>query len=89
MPRVSFTQNLQRHVTCPDIEVEGDTVRAALDNAFAAYPKLRGYVLTEQGGLHRHMAVIVNGESTLDRQKLSQPVGASDEIYVMQALSGG
>ncbi len=89
MPRVSFTQNLQRHVPCPDISVEGDTVRSALDEAFHAYPKLRGYILTEQGSLHRHMAVIVNGESTLDRESLSQAVGPGDEIYIMQALSGG
>jgi len=89
MPRVSFTQNLQRHVTCPDIEVEADTVGSALNAAFKAYPKLKGYVVNDQGGLHRHMAVIVNGESTLDRETLSQAVKSDDEIYVMQALSGG
>lgn len=89
MPRLSFTQNLQRHVNCPDLNVEGDTVRSSLDNAFRIYPKLRGYVLNDQGGLHRHMAIIVNGESTLDRETLLQPVGSDDEIYVMQALSGG
>lgn len=89
MPRVSFTQNLQRHVACPEIEVEADTVKTALDAAFQTYPKLKGYILNDQGGLHRHMAVIVNGESTLDRETLSQPVEKNDEIYVMQALSGG
>ena len=89
MPRVSFTQNLQRHVPCPEVTVEGETIREALENAFKEYPKLRGYILNDQGGLHRHMAVIVNGEATLDRERLAEPVQSDDEIYVMQALSGG
>ena len=89
MPRVSFTQNLQRHIACPDIDVDGDTVREALDNAFAAYPGLGNYVLNDQGGLHRHMAIIVNGEATLDRDRLAQPLQPTDEVYIMQALSGG
>ncbi len=89
MPRVSFTRNLQRHINCPEIAVDGETLREALENAFSEYPGLRGYILNDQGGLHKHMAVIVNGEATLDRERLAQPVQPQDEIYVMQALSGG
>lgn len=64
-------------------------MRAVLDAVFAANPRLRGYVLDDQGGLRRHMMVFVDGQQIDDRERLSDPVGAASEIYVMQALSGG
>ena len=89
MPRVSFTRNLQRHVACPPCTVAGATVRESLDEAFALYPRLRGYVLDEHGALRFHMAVFVDGEPVADRRTLGDPVAEAAEIYVMQALSGG
>jgi len=89
MPRVVFTENLQRHVACPPIEVSGSTLREVLDAAFAGNPKARGYVLDEQGVVRKHMMLFINGEPIADRIKLSDPVPAGAEVYVMQALSGG
>jgi hypothetical protein len=89
MPRVQFTQNLQRHVPCPPQEVPGGTVREVLDAVFAANPRLRGYVLDEQGELRKHMAIFVDGVQIRDRVQLSDVVGANSEVYVVQALSGG
>ncbi|EDY82488.1 hypothetical protein VDG1235_2111 [Verrucomicrobiia bacterium DG1235] len=89
MPRLSFTQNLRRHVSCPEMDVSGDTLRQALESAFKQSPKLRGYILDDQGALHNHVAIVVNGEAITDRSNLSLPMSAGDEIYVMQALSGG
>ncbi|MGN6110076.1 MAG: MoaD/ThiS family protein [Kofleriaceae bacterium] len=89
MATVAFTPNLARHVECPPQTVEGATVRVVLDAVFAANPRLRGYVLDDQGGLRRHMMVFVDGQQIDDRERLSDPVGAASEIYVMQALSGG
>ena len=81
--------NLKRHVDCSEKVVDGETVSAALDKVFESYPKLRSYILDDQGSLHRHMAIIVNGEAVTDRSNLAHPVNKDDEIYVMQALSGG
>jgi sulfur-carrier protein len=89
VPRVVFTPNLRRHVDCPDADVPGATVRAVLDAVFATNPRLRGYVLDDQGALRRHMMVFVDGQQIGDRTRLSDPVGGDAEIYVMQALSGG
>ena len=89
MPRVLFTANLQRHVACPPCVVAGSTAREALEQAFARYPQVRGYVLDEHGALRRHMAVFVNGKPAVDREGLGDPVGDGDEVVVMQALSGG
>lgn len=65
------------------------TVREALDRVFAQNPKLRGYVLDEQGALRRHMIVFVDGAQVVDRSTLADPVDSDGEVYVMQALSGG
>jgi sulfur carrier protein ThiS len=89
MPRVSFTVNLQRHLACPTTQAAGPTVAAVLDGVFADNPRLRSYVLDDQGRLRKHVAVYVNQQPVHDRLGLSDPVNSSDEVYVFQALSGG
>lgn len=89
MVRVSFTQNLQRHVSCGTREVAGGTVREVLNAAFAVDPAIRGYVLDERGAVRRHVVVFVDGRPIKDRDTLSDPVADGGEVYVMQALSGG
>ena len=89
MPRVVFTSNLQRHVTCPERDVAGSTVRQALEAVFAEAPQVREYVLDEQGHVRKHVAIYVDGRRIADRERLSDAVGSGSEIYVLQALSGG
>lgn len=89
MPTVTFTTALQRFLTAPSAEVEAATVGEALGRVFAANPALRGYVLDDQGALRRHVAVYVNGELVRDRLRLADPLGPRDQVYVLQALTGG
>ncbi len=89
MARVSFTANLQRHLSCPDHTVPGSTVQAVLDQVFATEPRLRSYILDDQGRLRKHVAIYINGDRIADRITLTDPVADGDEIFVFQALSGG
>ncbi len=89
MPTVSFTRALERFLAAPSAEVQGATLGDALAAMFASRPALRGYVLDDQGALRRHVVVYVNGRPASDRVRLTDPVGPRDEIYVIQALSGG
>lgn len=89
MPRVVFTSNLRRHVDCPETTVEASNVREALEQAFLQRPALQGYVVDEQFSLRTHLAIFVSGKPIRDRKSLSDLVQDNDEIYVMQALSGG
>ena len=89
MPNVSFTQNLQRHLPAPSMTVVGASVRACLDAVFAEHDQLRGYVVDEHGAVRKHIVVFVNGRPIADRAQQSDGVMPDDEIYVMQALSGG
>ena len=89
MPRVVFTSNLQRHVSCPEREVSGSNVAQALARVFSESPQVREYVLDEQGHVRKHVSIYVDGQRIRDRERLTDPVGESSEIYVLQALSGG
>jgi len=89
MARIGFTQNIQRHVSCPPQSAEGATVREVLDGVFADNERARGYVLDEHGALRKHMIIFINGTPVRDRVGLSDEVGPDDELHVMQALSGG
>jgi molybdopterin synthase sulfur carrier subunit len=89
MPVVTFTRTLERHLAAPATSVAGTTVREALDEVFRANPRLRGYVLDDQGRLRKHVVVFVDGELVADRDRLTDSVRPSSAVFVMQALSGG
>jgi len=89
MARVFFTANLRRHVDCTGMETEGRTVREVLDRVFAVQDRLATYVLDDQGALRKHMSILVDGQRIRDIERLSDAVGPSSEVWVMQALSGG
>ena len=89
MPTVRFTQNIQRHVACPEREVAGATVREVLSGYFELHPQARGYVLDDQGRLRQHMAIFIDGQQLRDRDNLGDPVNGGATIDLVQALSGG
>lgn len=86
---LSFTPNLKRHLECPSAVVEGTSVGAALAGYFRLNPRVRGYVLDDQGVVRRHVVVFLNGTPIRDRIRLSDPLAAGDQLFVAQALSGG
>jgi sulfur-carrier protein len=89
MPTVAFTPNLSRHLDCPDVEIPAGTVAEALERVFEQNPQLRSYIVDEQGRLRQHVAVFVGGELVSDRLGLSDRVEEGQDVFVMQALSGG
>jgi hypothetical protein len=86
---VRFTQNIQRHVSCPTREKSGSTLREVLDSYFQENERARGYVLDEQGRIRQHMVAFIDGELVRDRDTLSDPVQPQSVVDVIQALSGG
>ena len=89
MPQVFFTPHLRKHLLCDRAEVSGDTVAQALAAVFNGQPQLRGYVLDDQGRVRQHIMIFVDNRPLADRDRLSDPLTPTSEIYVMQALSGG
>lgn len=89
MPRVVFTQQLARFTEAPEIEADATTLAQALEAAFAANPRLRGYVLDDQSHLRRHVAVFVDGRRLQVRENLELPLAPGSTVHVFQSLSGG
>lgn len=89
MTTVSFTPNLRRHVDVPDARIVGQSVFQVLERYFEVNPRVRGYVLDDQGAVRDHVAIFLNNALISDRVGLSDPVGPHDSIFVVQALSGG
>lgn len=89
MTTLSFTPNLRRYVESRTSRIEGATVGQVLEKYFQSNPRVRGYVLDDQGALRKHIVIFLNQEPIHDRNELSDRVRDNDDIFVVQALSGG
>lgn len=97
MPRVVLAPALARWLTATPgasvrevpLEVRPGTVREVLDQVFALHPSIRGYIVDELGVLRQHVIAFLDGEPVRDKKSLADPVTASSELYIFQALSGG
>jgi sulfur-carrier protein len=87
--RVVFTQQLRRFTETPEVEAQAAVLRDALEAAFGANPRLRGYVLDDQGHLRTHVVVFIDGRRVRDRISLQDPLEAGSTVHVLQALTGG
>ena len=68
------------------VKGSGATVADLLADLDAQFPGIRFRVVDEQGRLREHMKVFVNQEAVRD---LTTPITETDEVTIMQALSGG
>ena len=89
MARLVFTQQLRRFTDAPEVVTAAATLRSALEEAFAATPNLRGYILDDQGHLRKHVIVFIDGRRVRNYQTLDDVLGPDSEAHVMQALTGG
>jgi hypothetical protein len=91
MPRVIFTPQLRRFVEAPEVSCAADvaTLRDALATAFERHPRVRPYVLDDQGHLRPNVVVFIDGRRSTDRTGLSDALRSDSSVHVLQALSGG
>ena len=79
-PLRSYTDQLA------EVDAEGATLAELLVDLDRRHPGIRFRMVDEQGRIRRHMRVFLNGETADD---LAVPIAATDNIVIMQALSGG
>jgi molybdopterin synthase sulfur carrier subunit len=89
MAKLIFTQQLRRFTEVPEVESAATDLRAALEDAYRANPRLRGYIQDEQGHVRQHVAIFIDGLRIHDRAQLSDVISANSIVHVLQALSGG
>lgn len=90
MALVKFTNHLQRFF--PDIrevEVDGSTVAEIVLGLDQHFPGLSAYIVDEQGHLRQHVNIFIGEELIHDRKTMLDQVKSSDQLYILQALSGG
>ncbi|HEX9638033.1 MAG TPA: MoaD/ThiS family protein [Acidobacteriota bacterium] len=71
------------------LEVEGATLRAALEDALRRQPALRVHLFDESGALRRHVLCFLNDTNTRWLDSPDQKLADGDRITILQAVSGG
>ena len=89
MARLIFTSQLRRFTETPEVDAPAPNLRAALECAFAVNPRLRGYVLDDQGHLRANVVAFIDGRRCAERVLLADPLAPDSQVHVLQALSGG
>jgi len=77
---------LRSYTGADEVEASGNTLGALLDDLDRRFPGIRFRMIDEQDKIRRHMRFFINGEPVFD---LGQDIHPSDEVCIVQALSGG
>jgi molybdopterin converting factor small subunit len=84
--RVHLPTPLRSYTRASEVEATGATLGALLDDLDRRFPGLRFRVVDEQDRLRPHVRFFLNGEQVFD---LGRALAPKDELFVVQALSGG
>jgi molybdopterin converting factor small subunit len=84
--KVVIPSALRSYTERGEAEASGATLAALLADLERQYPGIRFRMVDEQERIRRHIRVFVNGEQARD---LARPLAATDEVIIVQALSGG
>jgi molybdopterin converting factor small subunit len=84
--RVLIPSALRSYTEAAETRAQGETLAAVLADLNQRYPGIRFRVIDEQDRVRRHIRIFVNGEQVFD---LNHALAASDEVVIVQALSGG
>jgi molybdopterin converting factor small subunit len=71
-----------------DVEVEGDTVGACLEQLIDRYPKARRWLFGEDGRVANFADLYLNYK-IIDPEDLTLPVGDGDVIHIVMMLTAG
>ncbi len=84
--KVLIPSSLLSYTKAPKVEANGATLLELLADLDRQFPGLRFRVVDEQDQMRAHMRFFVNNEQVFD---LSRPLRPTDEVFLLQALSGG
>ena len=84
--KVLIPSALRSYTEQSEAEASGATLAAVLADLDGRYPGIRFRMIDEQDRIRRHIRIFVNGDQV---RELSQPLKSSDEVVIVQALSGG
>lgn len=84
--KIGIPSPLRSYTREREVEATGATLGEVLVDLDRRYPGIRFRMVDEQDRLRPHVRFFVNNEQVFD---LATPLKASDDVQVVQALSGG
>ena len=84
--KVLIPTPLLSYTATREVEASGATLGAVLDELDRQFPGIRFRMVDEQERMRRHVRFFVNGDQVFDLAQLLRP---TDEVVIVQALSGG
>jgi molybdopterin converting factor small subunit len=84
--KVLIPSPLHSYTGRAQVDASGPTLAALLGDLERQYPGIRFRMVDEQDRIRRHMRVFVNGDQVFELSRLLSP---SDEVIIVQALTGG
>ena len=89
MTTIDCTANITNQTGFTHAKADGNTVAQLLENLFTTHPKLKSYLLEDQGAVRKHITLFLNNTPITDRAKLSDTIPPNSQLFIAQALSGG
>jgi len=84
--KVLIPSPLRPYTQASEVEASGTTLSELLAELDRRYPGLRFRIIDEQDRMRVHMRFFVNGEQVFN---IAHPLLPTDEVQIVQALSGG
>ncbi len=84
--KVLIPSPLRSYTGAREVEAQGATIGALMDDLDGQYPGMRFRMIDEQDHIRPHMRLFRNGEQVFD---LCTELRPGDSVQIVQALSGG
>lgn len=84
--KVFIPSALRSYTATAQVQAEGTNLAELLHDLDQKYPGIRFRIVDEQDALRRHLRIFINRDEARD---LNTAVVESDEVHILQALSGG
>jgi sulfur-carrier protein len=84
--KILIASPLHSYTKASEVEALGATLGELLADLDRRYPGIRFRMINEQDEVRKHIRFFVNGQQAFD---LAFNLHASDEVCIVQALSGG
>ena len=84
--KVVIASPLRSYTNASEVEATGTSLGELIADLDRQYPGIRFRMVDEQDAIRRHIRIFVGGEQVFDA---ARPLRAEDDVYIVQALSGG
>ncbi|MEY2904255.1 MAG: hypothetical protein RJA52_271 [Bacteroidota bacterium] len=90
MVKVHFTESLKRfYPSLKEERIVASNIAELVKAIEELYPGISGYLLDERGRCRRHVNIFIGEKLIVDRDELGDKLEEGDEVFFIQALSGG